>query len=365
MKKIVAGVLSALMLFSAACAESVALDATVVSTQTLAVFAPSEGTVTALFAQTGEHVDAGTQLAALSTTYVCAEQAGTVTLYGAEGDSLAAVITRYGAAASIEPDVKYTVSASTRYAYDSIETQLVHNGENVFVRSTSDSSHSGLGMIYGVSGTDYAVELTDGGFDVGESVAVYRGTMYAASKKLGKGTIARVEPIAYTGSETGTISKICVQNGQHVERGEVLYELLSVTPSSLAGYDADMSAAESGVVSEFSVAVGDAVTQGSVIAKVYPDSAIRLEVEVPETDLANIQIGQQVQVEFGNGQRTEGEVERISGVAMESTEDDDTAVYAAYVTFASSESVRYGMSATVTTVEGETVSSADTQTDNK
>lgn len=366
MKKIVAGILSAFMLFSAAYAESIALDATVVSTQTLAVFAPADGTIAELYAQAGEHVEAAAQLASISTAYVCAEQAGTVTLYGAEGDSVAALITRYGAVGSVEPDVKYIVSASTRNAYDTIETQLVHNGESVYVRSISDSTRSGLGMIYGTSGTEYSVEMSSGEFDVGETVTVYRGTSYAASKRLGKGTIARTEPIAYTGGETGTIRKICVTNGQHVAPGDVLYELLPVTPSSLAGYDLSMSAAQSGVVAELAVAVGDTVTQGAVIAKIYPDTAIRLEMKVPENDLPNVRIGQKVQVEFSNGQRAEGTIERISGIAAESTDDDETVAYAAYVAFdGDASSVRYGMTATVTTVEESQEASAEEQPDGK
>lgn len=350
LKKILVCTLSLLMLCSSAYAESISLDASVVSTDALAVFAPSDGTITELYAQAGEHIAAGTRLAEISSTSVCAEQAGTVTVYAAEGDSLAALITRYGAAASVEPDVMYTVSASTKNAYDSVETQLVHNGETVFVRSTSDTSHNGIGTVYGVSGTDYSVELTSGSFDVSETVNVYRGTAYSATQKLGRGTISRVDPISYTGAETGTVSKVLVANGQHVERGDVLYELLSVTPSSLAGYDLNMSSAENGVVAELSVAVGDSVNQGTLIAKVYPDSALRLEVEVPETDLANIAVGQKVQIEFNNGTRTTGEVERISSVAISSADDDDTVYYAAYVTFTADETVRYGMTATILTL---------------
>ncbi len=365
MRKILAGILSAVVLFSIAYAEPVALDATVISSQTLAVFAPADGTITGLFTQAGEHVEAAVPLASVSSVRVCAEQAGTVTLYGAEGDSVAALIARYGAVGSVEPDVKYTVSASTRNAYDAIETQLVHNGESVYVCGVSDTTHSGLGMIYKVSGTEYSVELSQGEFDVGEMVAVYRGTSYAASMKLGKGTVARTEPIAYTGSESGTISKIHVTNGQHVKPGDVLYELMSVTPSSLAGYDLSMSAAQSGVVAELAVAVGDKVTQGAVIAKIYPDAAIRLEMKVPESDLQNVRIGQKVKVEFNNGQRAEGTIEWISDIAAVSTDDDDTVAYAAYVTFDDNASVRYGMTATVTTVEDSQDTSSKEQSGNK
>lgn len=352
MKKWLICLMAFMMLTSAASAETTTLEGTVVSTQTIAVLAPAAGTIDEILFSAGERVEKGVEVASLMGTKVYAEESGIARVFGQEGDSVETLTNRYGAVVYVEPDVMYTMSASTRYAYDAEENKIIHPGETVYLNCISDCDHEGVGIITLVDGTNFSVEVTSGQFESGETVRVYRTQTYDNESRIGRGTMAQASPTAYTGS--GTVTAIYAVDGESVSRGALLYE--TVETSAFTGR---ITAPDTGVVSAVAVAAGGSVEQGALLAEIFPDHAMRLMIEADEYDLRKLKEGTKVEIEFTNGVTAEGIVERISGIQQEdeATDDEtadseeDDALFAVYIEFTPTASVSYGMTAKITTME--------------
>lgn len=335
------------LLTSAALADSISFDGTVTAAYTSEVYATNTAQVEAVPVIVGQAVEAGDAIATLRTTKIYAEEDGTVAaVFGEVGDLTDTLIVRYGAAIYLESPVTYTISASTQYAYDSVESKLVHVGETVYLRSRSDSSRTGEGLIAAVEGQSYTVHVTSGEFLVGESLTLYRDSEYKDAQRIGRGSIARNADIAVTGS--GRIVRVAVKAGDEVKRGNLLMETLVGT-----GHETEIGSSQGGVVAKLLVAPGEAVEENAVVAVIWPNDAMQIEIEVNENDLTYIHEGDTVDLLFDweverSASRT-GTVKSIS--AIPSAESDD-AVYTATIAFAFDEAVRYGMSVTVTTTDG-------------
>ena len=352
MKKWFLCLMALLMFTSAAAAESVTLEGTVVSTQTAAVLAPAAGTLDEVLIQAGDSVEEGNTVASLLGTRVYAEEAGIVRIFGQEGDSVESLTERYGAVVYVEPDVLYTMSASTRYAYDEEENKIIHPGETVYLECISECDHTGKGIVTLVDGANFTVEVTEGQFKSSETVRVYRSETFDSETRIGRGAMEQASPVAYTGS--GTVTKVYAVDGETVYRGALLYE----TVETDAYCDQILSPA-AGVVVSVAANAGDTVEKGALIAEIYPDDAMRLMVEADEYDLRKLSIGSEVDIEFTCGTKAEGTVERISGIrqetesAEEDSDEDADALFAVYIRFVPEEAVSYGMTAKITTADAD------------
>lgn len=349
MKKILVCALALMMIGSAALAEGKTYEGTVVSTGSEAVLAPAAGTVGKVLCQAGESVRAGDEIAALSTTTVYAEEAGTVTVFGAAGESVDTLSSRYGAVVYIEPDCLFTLTGNTSYAYDAEENKIIHPGETVYLKSTSSSSYTGVGMVTALNGSKYTVEVVSGNLLDSQLVYIYRDASFASTSRIGRGTTSRCDAVAVTG--TGVVSELLVRDGAHVEPGTPLF-----TTVDASAYAYQMASGADGVVASVNVAPGDAVEAGTLIAEIYPDSAMRLELIVEGRDLRSFAVGSKAEITFDNGVTAEGTIERVSGVPYvpETTDEedtDDTVYFAVYVAFTTDEAVPYGMAAKATIAE--------------
>lgn len=349
-------------------AHSVEFDGTVVSGVSKAVTAGVGGTVESVAARVGQKVEAGDVLATLRTRKVYAPQDGTVSaVFGAAGDSVDTVAERYGAVLYIEPsEGRYTISADTANAYSSSDNLYVHVGETVYLKCYSDGSHTGVGFVSGVSGDSYTVEVTEGTFKVGETVTVFRGSDYASSTRLGRGECERADDVAVGGSAAGAASAggaasdsssivaVHVAAGDAVQKGDLLYETLSGAYDAYYCTGSDVVASASGILGELNCAVGEGVSAGARVATVYPTGEMQLEIDVSEADLPYIHEGDPVTIRFNwdDGETVyEGSVFSISYMAQSAQSEqggaDGDATYTAYVSFTPGEDVRLGMTATV------------------
>lgn len=346
MKKLLIVLMILALTAPAALAESITVDGTVVSTETVPVISSVNGVLAKVLLREGDHVEAGQEVAELYAGSVYADQSGTVRVMGSVGDSLEALVSRYGAVVYIEPDCQYTISASTRYAYDVEENSIIHPGEAVYLRCASDGAHTGEGRVTAVSGSNFTVEVTDGSFESGENVYVCRESDYAAKSRIGRGEAVHAAPVAYAGEGVGTVYGLYVGDGEAVETGELLFKTVETA------YARNMAVDVAGTVAAMRVAAGDAVTSGMVVADIYPDEAMRIEIRMSENDLRDVHVGTRVSIEFTGGETAEGEIDRISSVALVGEDaEDDTVYFAAYVRFEAQAAVRYGMTAKVTTLE--------------
>lgn len=341
-----------LLIPAAVLAETVILEGTVVPSATCEVYMPVSGTPVLVSAETGVRVEEGETLAKLRTVKVYAESDGTVTgIFAQPGDSADTAVTGYGAVVYMEETCVYTVSGNTKYAYDAPDNKFLHIGETVDLVCTADGTHTGTGVITALNGTSFTVEVQSGTFTIGETVNIFRGEAKNANR-LGRGSISRKNPIAVSG--TGTVTSVAVTQGQSVKRGDLLFETLDGVADGLSDSADTITAPVSGVIASVSLAQGVPAEKGSVAVVIRPDGAMRIKAQIPEGDLLHIAEGDPVQIEFNYDQETgsvcSGTVTFISAVAAEDTGSDE-ALYDVFIDFTPDAAIRYGMTATVTTLE--------------
>lgn len=348
MKRLIALLLLMTMLGTAAAfAEELELTGTVSSTQTETLTAPAAGKIEACTVSPGDHVEAGTALLTLQTTKVYAEQDGTVRIFGQPGDSVTTLTTRYGGVAYVEPAQRYTISGSTKGAYSNDDNKLIHAGETVYLRSTSNYKLKSTGTVTVVSGTSYTVEVDDDTFTSSTTVGIYRSPDYVNTSLLGSGKITQASAVVYSG--TGYLVKLHVQSGQQVSAGDLLYETLEGTFAPGSASINVVAAEQAGVIAAVNTGKGKTVAADEAVIEFYPDEGMRVTASVHEDDLARIEPGMTVQFllpgEEDNVEPLTGTVEKLSLLA-----DEDTTYGTTYTVSIIPEKVdglRYGMTMTV------------------
>ena len=334
----------------------------VIPEDTVAVVAPFGGSIEHMFVREGDVVKKGDKVATISTTPVYATIEGTVSgVFALPGDSAENVGTRYGAVMYIEPTNRFVVNASTEKAYNSSETKLIHIGEKVYLSCTQDGTHQGTAIVTAVKDADesgstpYTLEVTGGDFYIGETVGIFRSEKYEAATRIGRGIVAQNKAVGITA--TGSVLRLSVQEGETVERGELLLETVDGTLDGLYAVDNTILSAVDGVVATADAKVGTAVAKDANLITVYPDNAFEIEIEVSEYDLTEIREGDKVVIEFewdADGlKKYVGEVVTISKVNKETTDKSGEALYSAYIRFEPDEQVRLGMSVMVRVVNEE------------
>ncbi|MDO5324720.1 MAG: HlyD family efflux transporter periplasmic adaptor subunit [Clostridia bacterium] len=363
-KYILTGALACALLAQGALAETISFTGTVSAKTTSEVYAPIGGTVESVSAVAGQQVRAGDVLATLATTKVYASEDGVITgLFAQAGDSTETVSQRYGAVMYIEGASVYTISASTENAYNSTENKFVHVGEEVYLSCYSDGSHSGTGVITAIEGTSYTVEVTSGEFLIGETVNVYRGETATTTARIGRGTLGRKNPTAVSAS--GSIVSIAVQDGETVQKGDLLFETLE---GSFDGYymsGSEILATSDGVVAQIGLSQGGRLEKGSVAAVLYPEGAMQIQAQIAEANLGLIHVGDPVEIELNWNSDAEvrytGVVSMISAIADssasggsgESMSSSGDVTYTVYIDFTPDADTRYGMTAVVSTLDAE------------
>ena len=365
-KRILTGALACALLTPAALAETISFTGTVAAKSTSEIYAPIGGTVESVNAVAGQQVRAGDVLATLATTKVYAPEDGVITgLFAQPGDNADTVSQRYGAVMYIEGESVYTISASTDNAYNTTENKFVHVGENVYLSCYSDGSHSGSGVITAIEGTGYTVEVTSGEFLIGETVNVYRGESATTAERIGRGTLGRRNPTAVSAS--GSIVSIAVQDGDSVQKGDLLFETLE---GSFDGYymsGSEILATGDGVVAEIGLSQGGRLEKGSVAAVLYPEGAMQIQAQIAEANLGLIHVGDPVEIELNWNSDAEvrytGVISMISAIADssasggsgESMSSSGDVTYTVYIDFTPDADTRYGMTAVVSTLEAEII----------
>lgn len=315
------------------------------------VFATTDGTVRGIFYQVGDSLESGTSTS--SQTASGAENA----------DSADGLQSADGTVMYIAPVSRYTVNATIDDAYNRAANKYVRIGETVYMKCVKDGSHRAVGTIVAVDGSGYTVETTGGELYMEETVYIYRDSDYSSSSRIGSGTVTRTQEVAVQG--TGTLLKLYVEDGEEVERGQLLFE--TIEGSSEGQTSSTVYAHTSGAVASIEAQAGDSVQQGSALVKLYPASGYQIKISVPEDMLSEISEGDQVEIRFNwdedESKVYSGTVESISYVSESQTEEQSNtgqngttsqtqtsseASYSAYIQFEADESVRLGMSVLVT-----------------
>ena len=253
------------------------------------------------------------------------------------------------------------MTATTEKAYNSSDTKYIHIGEQVYLSCTKDGTHVGTAVVKGLKEVDeagntpYTLEVTSGDFYMGETVGIYRDSRHSANSRIGRGTIQQNAAVAVKG--TGSVLKMHVKEGDHVERGEVLFETVDGVLDGLYAVDNTIYSPMDGIVATVDATQGSAVEKGGKIITVFPMDAMQIEIKVSELDLNEIHEGDKVSIEFEwdlDGVRQfDGVVDSISRVGDDSGDKNTSdARYSAYVSFTPDDTVRMDMSVNVYTMSG-------------
>jgi len=315
--------------------------------------------------QTGSWVNEGDVIGEIGTTPNYAPVEGTVAgLFAVPGDATESVTERYGAVLYIEPTHRYIINGTDEKAYNDSENHYLHQGEKVYLSCLSDGSHTGTGMITVFPESGYTIEVTGGNFYLGEKVDIFRQEDRDAKSRIGRGTVARAKPVAVKGS--GSVLKLHVENGDFVERGELLFETVEGGLDGLYAPDSRVIAPASGVVASAEKHAGDTIAKGDALIKINPANSFLVQFTIPESELFSLREGQPVTMALywddDSGKTYDGVIQHISYIKEEQKTDTDRKAYRAYATFEADERIRLGMTMIVYPAQTPAEPEAETET---
>lgn len=316
MKKLLAMLLAVLLLPAFAMAdETVTANAVAKSANVYQIIAPYSGVLKPFDWETGDVIGANEVLLEMETLKLYAPVDGTVrALFAQPGDQANDVLNQYGMLAAIEKDQPMIVNASTYGAYNKAENKLVHVGEYVYLEEESDRDNEGTGRIVSVRPDGYTVEVTGGDFDDNVSVDIYRSADCSSKSCIGSGRTDISVEMSVSGA--GYVLSTEVQEGDIVQKGDVLYELASQDAENTLR-SPELKAPAEGAV-ELAVISGMQVYKGQLLAKVHDLSAMNVVASVDEMDLDRAKIGDNVSIVFDRYSDIElhGTVTQISRIGV-------------------------------------------------
>jgi len=310
-KKTISTILALLMICVPAMAE--VFTGTTVARNTMNITAQAGGIIDELYIQPGSVVKEGEVIARLRTTKVFATQNGTVARIHAEDGKEAD-----GTVLEISPVSRYTIHCTSDSAYDSISSNLVHCGETLFMKCTTNGTHQGSGRVYSIDGSTYMVEATGGEFYIGETVYLYRDAEYAYKHLVGTGTVVSSATESY--ESEGRITAIHVSEGEYVEKGELLYEVID-------GESAEIVAPEDGIITFCDADNGTAVEDGQSVANLVSYDEICISVQAEERQIGQISVGDSAALTYSFN----ADERLISGTVIEMFDVAQDGSYAIYI----------------------------------
>ena len=270
---------------------------------------------------------------------------GTVSVIFADAsDSADDATAKYGGVLTLAPENQYVMYATSEYAYKSARTTRLSLGQVVYMRCTADGSHRGTGVITKLDGEIFYIEATGGAFYNGETVYVYLEDDYGTADRLGKATVVASAAVAVAG--TGDVARLYVDEGDFVEKGQLLFETLGALPDADEGDALHLTADRSGYVTEVVVQAGETLTRDAPLLALCPEDQLVATVAVPESDLGAIRDGDAVALSFETGEETLRLSGTVRDIAWLPREGADTPAYDVHISFDADPRIRPGMAVT-------------------
>ena len=297
MKRTIQTLLAALILLTAGVGAQAQIITTgaVTAGRTVLERAQLGGTVASAEALPGAYIQAGDSVAGLSLTPVYAPCDGTVeALFAHEGESADEAGEKYSGVLALRPESRYTLYATAEYAYQSIRTETLSVGQEVYLKCTTNGTHRGVGRITNIDGKIFTIEATGGEFYTGETVYVYMEEDYEYADRLGKATVVATPQEYVTG--TGDIVNLWVQPGDFVEKGQLLFE--TVGALSDEGGLAPLTAQNTGYVIAVYAEAGSVIEKDDPLMEICPAEDLILTCDIPESEVASVKAGAAVSAGF-------------------------------------------------------------------
>ena len=332
MKKQIAMIaMMASLVTTTAFAEGVKIDGSIKSAETKTILAPYSGVVDNYAVTAGDAVSMGDALFALRTEQIYADFDGTVTaVFAQPGDSVASVEERYGALAYIEQDVLYRAECTTTGGDSDNENKMIHVGEKVYIRSTANNERVGEARVIGVEGKSYTLEVTSQtDMRLNENIKVYRSANHANPQGV---------------TATGYVLAAYVEDGQHVSRGDVLFDVVPDVLDGMVGGDGHVYMPEDGVLLSVSAVSGEQAAKDAVLATYCPKDTMRLVCSVDEQDLSELAVGDVMQVTL-DAYEDKPLRGTIAKIASASGDDGTSTSFDVTIELEANDLIRIGMSA--------------------
>lgn len=325
------------------------LDGTVTCAPGIAQEAAMGGAVAEVYVQPGDYVRAGDPVAKLEPARVYAPCDGTVeALFALSGESADTATSRYGGAMALLPESLYTIYASSEYAYDSVRTSHVVPGQEVYLKCTRDGSHRGVGVVTQTDGDLIWIDATAGSFHNGETVYVYMDSGYKSRDRVARGTVEA--SVIRNVAATGAVWRLYVNQGDFVEKGQLLMETLTQLPDGGDAFtEALLTAQAEGYVATVSVQPGGAVQRGAAMLTYCPADDLRVTARAGEFDVNSISIGDPALVTAELSEETLSLVGTVSAISyLPGTNTEGETTYDVTITLARDNPLAPGMTVTVT-----------------
>lgn len=325
--------------------DTVRIDGQIEAVRTQTIAAPHSGMVGDFAVRAGDELSAGDALFTLSADEVYADFDGTITgLFAQAGDSTASVQARYGALCFMEREHLYAVNCSTTGAASDNENKIIHIGETVYIRSTSNNDRQGEAVVTGVSGREYTLEvIAQEDIRLNEQVKIYRDDDFDGDSCIGSGRVRRVDPQGVTAE--GYVRSVHVRDGQKVSRGDLLFEIVPDALDGMQGGDGRVTMPRDGVLLSVLCQSGAQIAKDAPMATFCEKRDMQLVCAVDEEDLRDIRTGMAVQVTLDAfpDAPIDGTVARIAAAGAQ---EGSATSFDVIIELEASENVRVGMNAT-------------------
>jgi len=280
---------------------SLILTATVEAVQTVALNAPASGELSPFTVRTGDAVSAGETLFTVEPVKVYAPIDGTVSaVFAQPGDIAEGVASRYGAILYIEYEERWQLQASTRAGTNRAENRDVRIGQQVWLRSNNEKNFADGIVTAADSATgSIAVQVIGGDLVYNHTIKVYRTPDYDYESHIASGSLSTIAP--YAVSASGTITDVGVTGGEAVQAGDYLFSYVpdQLAPERRGQMDAtEAKAAADWIITNVNVQPGASVQKGQTLLTAVRTGDYELVAYAAENEANTIKAGQTFDVCF-------------------------------------------------------------------
>lgn len=351
MKRILPLLLALLFAITPAMAQedSLILTATVEAVQTFALNAPASGELAPFTVRAGDVVSAGETLFTVEPVKVYAPIDGTVSAVFADtGDVASGVTSRYGAILYIDYEERWQLQASTRTGTDRAANRDVRIGQQVYLRSNNEENFAdGIITAADSASGNITVQVIGGDLVYNHTIKVFGTPDYDYNTLIARGSLSTVAP--YAVSASGTITDIRVVSGEKVQAGDYLFSYVpdEIDPERRGQPDAtEAKAAADWIITNVNAQPGASVQKGQTLLTAIRAGDYELTAQAEEAEVIGIAVGDVFTVSFEelNVEPVEATVTSISPLGSAA---GDVSTYAVRLSFAVPDGVWPGMHATI------------------
>ncbi len=351
MKRFFSLLLTLLLFITPAMAQedSLILTATVEAVQTVALSAPASGRLAPFTVRTGDVVAAGETLFTVEPVKVYAPIDGTVSaVFAKAGDIASGVTGRYGAILYIDYEDRYQLQANMFTGVNRAENRDLRIGQPVYLRSNNEE-HFADGVITAVDSQSgsFTVQVIGGDLIYNHSVRIYRTPDYDYNGHLGIASLSTAAPFAVSAS--GTIIDVAVSGGDSVKAGDYLFSYVpdELAPERRGAKHATAATAESSwIVTGVSVQAGASVQKDQTLLTAIEQGDYELVAQAAEDEVSRIAVGDVFSVCFEELDIAPVEA-TVTAISPLGTAGSDVSTYTVRLSFPVPEGVWPGMHATV------------------